>query len=359
MGSLDETRKNINEIDKQMAQLFEKRMQAVAEVAAEKAKKGLPILNAKRETEVINRNLEYIESGEVKEFYTNFIKYTMELSRNYQRRILDGYKVAFSGVEGAFAFIAAKKIFPYGTPVAYKSFASAYQAVATGECDAAVLPIENSYAGDVEQVMDLAYSGDLYINCVYNLEIVQNLLGVEGATPESIKKVISHPQALNQCDEYISKMGYEREEFSNTAVAAKEVAKLNSTEIAAIASEETANIYGLKIIEKAINKSSRNTTRFAVFSRIPNEKGGHGRFVMFFRVKDEAGALSSAISVISKNGFNMQAIKSHPTKDHAFNYYFFVECIGDIYGEAGKKLQAELSSICSDLKIAEIEVITP
>lgn len=359
MGNLDETRKNINDIDKQMAQLFEKRMQAVAEVAAEKAKKGLPILNAKREAEVIARNLEHIECGEVKDFYTNFIKYTMELSRNYQRRLLEGYKVAFSGVEGAFAYIAAKKIFPYGKPIAHKSFFAAYKAVVDGECDAAVLPIENSYAGDVEQVMDLAYSGDLYINCVYNLEVVQNLLGIDGATPETVKKVISHPQALNQCDEYISEMGYEREEFSNTAVAAKEVAKLQSTAVAAIASAETANLYGLKVIEKAINKSNVNTTRFAVFSRIPNEQGGHGRFVMFFRVKDEAGALSSAISVISENGFNMQAIKSHPTKDHAFNYYFFVECIGDIHGESGKKLQKELSSICSDLKIAEIEVIAP
>ena len=100
-------------------------------------------------------------------------------------------KIAYSGIEGAFAHIAAKRIFPAEELISYGDFRSAYEAVEKGECDYAVLPIENSYAGEVGQVTDLMFQGGLFVNGVYTLNVMQNLLGVKGASVESVRKVIS------------------------------------------------------------------------------------------------------------------------------------------------------------------------
>ncbi len=348
---LQKARETINEIDSSMAELFARRMEAVKLVAEVKRKEGLPVLNASREQEVIERNSELISDREIKDYYVNFIKGTMSLSRDYQRRLISGMKIAYSGVKGAFAHIAASRVFPDGELVSYSSFKDAYKAVENGECDCAVLPIENSYAGDVAQVMDLSFFGSLYINGVYDLEITQNLLAVKGATTNDIKTVVSHAQALDQCAEYIGEKGLNRVEASNTAEAAKQVADNGDKTVAAIASEETAKLYGLEILERSINKSSKNTTRFAVFSRTPNRTAEDKHLIMFFCVKNEPGSLSKAVSVIGENGINMQALKSRPNKEHLFRYYFYVEGIGELTEQNLKKLEQDLSSVCSDLKI--------
>ena len=134
-------------------------------------------------------------------------------------------RVAYSGVEGAFANIVAERIFPDAVCVGYKDFAAAYNAVVNGECDCAVLPIEKSFNGDVSKVMDLSFFGSLFVNGVYEAEITQNLLGVKGAKIEDIKTVISHSQALGQCAAYIEKLSLNTQEAVNTAVAAKMVAE--------------------------------------------------------------------------------------------------------------------------------------
>lgn len=351
MSKLDEARKIINEVDREMADLFVKRMRAAELVAAHKMERGLPILDAAREEEVVCKNAEYIEDNALRSYYVNFIKYNMTLSRRYQRRLMDGMRIAYSGVPGAFADIATKKIFPDATPVPCKDFKAAYDAVVSGECDCAVLPIENSYAGDVSQVMDLGFFGSLFINGVYDMEIVQNLVGIEGATAWDVREVISHPQALSQCAEYIRDHEFIAHEATNTAVAAQEVAKAGRKDYAAIASVETAELYGLKVIEKGINESSNNTTRFAVFSRFSNQTPNDNYFVMNFTVKNEAGGLSEAISAIGKAGFNLRALKSRPNKELIWEYYFFAEGEGNINSEQGEQMLAELKKHCSSLKV--------
>ena len=144
----------------------------------------------------------------------------MKLSRQYQHKLISGMKVAYSGVEGAFAHIAAGRIFPESTRISHTDFKAAYDAVVNGDCDAAVLPMENSYAGEVGQTIDLIFSGGLFVNGIYELEIHQNLLGIPGTSVEDITKVTSHPQALSQCHDYIRSRALETEEANNTAVAA-------------------------------------------------------------------------------------------------------------------------------------------
>ena len=352
LNKLEEARAIINEVDAQMAELFVKRMRAAEAVYAHKKEHGLPILDPAREEAVIARNAALVEDEVLKSYYIDYIKHMMAISRAYQSRLQEGLRVAYSGVEGAFAHIAAGRIFPDGNRVAYGDFKAAYNAVVSGECDAAVLPIENSYAGEVGQTIDLIFAGSLYVNGIYELEIHQNLLGLPTATVEDIKKVTSHPQALSQCHDYIKLRGFATEQANNTALAAKQVALSGDPSLGAIASAETAAIFGLKVLEANVNKSSENTTRFAVLSKVKAGESTLSNSVLMFTVKNEAGSLAEAIGIIGKYGFNMTALRSRPLKKHSWQYYFYIEIDGSVNTAEGQKMIDELSAVCDKLKVA-------
>ncbi|MBQ3231037.1 MAG: chorismate mutase [Clostridia bacterium] len=352
MTELDQARLLINETDSEMARLFEQRMEAVRMVARYKKENGLPIDDFDREEAIIRRNSSLVADEEYRSYYVNFLRCTIDISKQFQHRLLDGMRVAYSGVEGAFANITAEKIFPDASCIGYADFASAYESVVSGECDCVLLPVENSSNGDVGKVLDLAFFGSLCISGVYEAEVVQNLLAVKGATLSDIKQVISHPQALGQCAPYIEKNGFEPIEAVNTAVAAKMVAESGRTDIAAIGSEEAAKKFGLIKLEGHINEKSNNTTRFAVFSRsqsVPTP--GDKRFIMLFTVKNAAGSLGRAVSVIGEHGFNLRALKSRPTKDLIWDYYFYVEGEGNLASVGGRAMLAELATCCNNVKV--------
>ena len=349
---LKEAREIINRVDSQMVKLFTERMKAAEMVFEYKKKFGLPISDPKREETVVENNSALIDDNIIKAYYIDYIKNLMGISRAYQYRMQNGLKVAYSGVEGAFAHIAAGRIFPDSNRISYRDFKSAYDSVVKGETDIAVLPIENSYAGEVGQTIDLIFSGSLFINGIYELEIQQNLLGVPGATIDDIKKVTSHPQALGQCHDYIKLRGFDVEEANNTAISAKTVAEMNDKSLGAIASVETAQIYGLKVLESNINKSGENTTRFAVLSRVKADSPMLTSSVLMFTVKNEAGSLANAISIIGKYDYNMTALRSRPLKKHSWQYYFYIEIDGNTDTEEGKKMMADLNKVCDQLKIA-------
>lgn len=353
MSRLEDARKEINAIDEEMAKLFERRMNAVKDVAEYKKENGMQVFDSSREQQVIERNSNHIVDETLKSYYVKFLQDMMDVSKSYQHQLIKGARIAYSGVEGAFAAIASRKIFPDGEMVAFTSFSAAYNAVVNGDCEFAVLPIENSFAGEVGQVMDLMFNGSLYVRGVYSLKVSQNLLGVPGATVSSVKKVVSHPQALDQCADYIAKHGFERIQSSNTARAAMQVAELKDKSIAAIASAETAAIYNLEIIDHDINESDWNATKFAVFSRIGTVPKDEDRksFMMLFTVKNEAGALARALDTIGEHNFNMRVLRSRPLKGLAWTYYFYVEAEGQITQAAGDALLDDLKEHCEMLKI--------
>ena len=348
-------RKEINEIDKEMADLFVRRMKAVEEVAEYKKERGLAILDEARENEVVRQNASLVEDDTLRGYYVNFLRDTMAVSRSYQGYLMNGMKVAYSGTEGAFAHIAANKLYPNAKKVAFSDFSSAYQAVEKGECDVAVLPVENSYNGEVGQVTDLMFSGSLYVNGMFDLPITQDLLAKDGARIENIREVVSHPQAFGQCAEYIKKHGFVCHEFANTALAAKWVADSDDMTIAAIGSREAAEIFGLTVLDHDINESKRNSTRFAIFSRVANKRiardsGVHS--ILLFTVRNEAGALARAIDVIGQHGFNMRTLRSRPMKELLWEYYFYVELEGNIQSEEGTSLLESLGEFCDKLRFA-------
>ncbi|HAL03365.1 MAG TPA: bifunctional chorismate mutase/prephenate dehydratase [Lachnospiraceae bacterium] len=294
--------------------------------------------------------------------------------------------IAYSGVEGAFANIAAKNIFPDMNMVACSDFSEAYESVVNDTCDFAVLPIENSYAGEVGHVMDLMFSGNLNVVGIYYLRVTHNLLAIKGAKIEDIKTVISHPQALEQCRGYIKAHGFEKIQEKNTAFSAKQVSEKGDKSLAAIASVETAKLYDLEVLAHEINESNDNTTRFAVLSKkkiayftdegvyigsttqdkdamskhaqkiLDTENPGHhhsgnNMFILMFTVKHEAGALAKAIAAIGDEGFNMKALRSRPLKGLAWQYYFYVEAEGTPDDNRGKSMLKELSKHCLMYKV--------
>lgn len=354
MISIDEARKDIEQIDAQMAELFERRMVCAKCIAEYKMEKGLPVLDKSREKSLIERNVSYLKNPESEQYYREFLDGILNVSKKYQHKLMTSLKVAYSGIEGSFASISVSRIFPDAERVPYKNFTQCYEAVEKGECDFAVMPIENSYAGEVDQVSDLMFNGSLFVNGVYELGVTQCLLGVKGSTIDSITTVISHPQALTQCNDYIYDHHFQSISSDNTAVAAKEIADRNDKSVAAIASIETAELYGLTVLEQNINKSSQNTTRFAVFSKskdLNKDNAEYSNSIVMFTVKDEAGTLARAISIIGAYGYNMTVLRSRPLRDKNWQYYFYIEMEGKVTTENGEKMLAELSKNCEILKV--------
>lgn len=355
MTKLDDSRKRINEIDKQMASLFEERLSVAKDIAEYKIQHGLPVLDKQREKELIEKNSSYITDQTIREYYINYLNNTLDISKKYQSRLMQGIKVAYSGVEGAFAHIAAKKMFPNATYVAFGDFSKAFNATVDGTCDVCVLPLENSYAGDVGLVMDLVFSGSLYLNQVYELEVIHNLLAKKGTNLKDIKTVISHPQALSQCNDYISQNNFKTMEAQNTAIAAKLVSEGKENSLAAIASSENAKLYNLEILQTKINTSNNNTTRFGAFSRClnktkPSGKTGENSMIMF-TVKNEAGALAQTLNIIGYHKFNMKSLHSRPMKELMWQYYFYIELEGNINTENGEKMLEDMLAYCDKLKV--------
>lgn len=356
MSELENARNDINRIDSEMAKLFEERMKACEKIAAYKKENGLSVRDAAREAELIARNKAFVQDPALLPYYVDFLKGMMQVSCDYQSSLMTGMKVAYCGTEGAYAYSAAGKMFPEASLFSCPDFTEAYRAVEEGRYDCAVLPLENSYAGEVGEVADLMFSGSLYINQIVNVPISHCLLGVKGAKKEDIKTVISHPQALDQCAAYIRARGLSAKSYSNTALAAKHVAECGDKTAAAIASEETAALFGLTVLDTDINDERNNTTRFAAFSRSENRPRSGGKredenFILVFTVQNEAGSLAIALNILGAHGYNMRNLRSRPMKDLQWNYYFYIEAEGNINTQNGRDMLRELSAVCAKLKL--------
>ena len=155
MTDLEKARQIINHTDRQMAELFEQRMDAAKLVSDYKKKHALPVDDLSREEEMIKRNTSYIQNEDYRDYYVDFLRCNIELSKKLQHRLLDGMRVAYSGVEGAFANIASERIFPSASSVAHSDFKAAYDAVVKGECDCAVLPIDRNQKSGTEITVTL------------------------------------------------------------------------------------------------------------------------------------------------------------------------------------------------------------
>lgn len=352
--NLKQSRKKINKLDKQMAELFEERMVLSEEIATYKKQHGLQVYVPEREEELIRDNSEWIKNQNLKGYYSDFLRNTMRISRAYQNKLLNGMKIAYSGIEGAYAHIAAQKLFPSAQKESYQGFKATYDAVVNGECDIAILPLENSSAGEVGQVTDLIFSGPLFINSTYELTITHDLIGLPGTKLADIKTVISHPQALDQCMSFIRNNNFKQISSDNTALAAQYVADKKDPTIAAIASKDSSELYGLEVISAGINTAQTNTTRFAILSAAENRSFNNDNevhFALMFTVQNEAGSLARALNIIGAHGYNLRTLRSRPMQELMWQYYFYAEADGNIYTPDGKDMLESLRVCCNHIKM--------
>ena len=289
-NELEQARREIDAVDAEMAALFCRRMDAVRRVAAYKQARGLPVLDASREEAVVAKNCARLPDEAYAEYYEDFIRHTMGLSRAFQRAVLGMGTVAYQGVEGAFSHIALTRLFQHVRAQAYPTWAEVFDAVAGGDAAYGVLPFENSHAGDVSEVLDLCYA---------------------------------HRDIC--------------------------VAEAGDKSVAAIASLETAALYGLSVLAENINTSETNTTRFIVIGRRMNAAGN--RFSLLFTVDHRAGRLARVMQLIGAMGFNLECIKSRPMPNVPWEYYFYVEVVGDLSAEKSKELLDTLSGVCRTVRV--------
>lgn len=349
MDKLLAAREQIDRIDREMAALFEERMHAVEGVAAYKKEHELAVFDEERERLVIEKNRAFVQDASCTEDYDAFIRAVMEIAKRRQRRLLFSGTVAYQGVEGAYSHIALRRLFPDAPNRSYQTWEEVFTAIVKGDAAKGVLPFENSYTGEVGEVLDLLYRYDVHITAIYDLKISHCLVGLRDAAFSDIRTVRSHPQALSQCQSWLKGRGYGQIPWLNTAAAAKSVRDEGDRSVAAIASAETAELYGLSVLATHLSTSAENTTRFIV---VEKEQGtGGNRFNLMFTLDHTTGSLAAAMAVISRHGFNMECIRSQPLHNLPWQYYFYVELCGDADSAEAKQMLDELAAECRELKL--------
>lgn len=347
---LGEIRKQIDEVDSKIVKAYEKRMELCRNVALYKIENNKEVLDTTREKQKIESVVDLAEDESVKKGIGAVFSQIMATSRKMQYKLLaengKGITIPFEAVDG----LADKniKVVYQGVPGAYshqaminyfgreidnynvKTFREAMEAVENGEADYAVLPMENTTAGIVNDVYDLLIE---YDNCILDQTdvIVRHaLLGTKEATLKDIKVVYSHPQGLMQCSGFLEEhKEWQQIAQSNTAGSAKKVLEENDKTQAAIASTIAAEIYGLKVLEENINRNSENTTRFIIVGKNKIYRKDAAKISLCFEINHESGSLYNILSHFIFNGLNMTKIESRPIKDRNWEYRFFVEFEGN------------------------------
>ncbi len=252
-------------------------------------------------------------------------------------------KIAYQGIKGANSYEAAQRLFPESDLTAYKSFDDVFRAVEDGECAYGVLPVENSTAGSVAAVYDLILRYRFYIVGALDLLIDYCLAGLKQSTLGDIEKVISHPQALSQCEQYISRMGFESAACSNTAVAARDTAREKRLNLAAVCSYKAAEEYGLKVLDDHLQDNKNNKTRFIVISKKLYINENANKVSLCFSLPHVTGALFHMLQRFDALGLNLTKIESRPIPDKDFEYLFYLDFSGSVKSEGVTSLLCKLS----------------
>ena len=352
-----EIRDQIDGIDKEIVELFEKRMQLSAEVAEYKISNNKAVLDPQREKEKLNTLEKYASNSFNRVGVYELFRQMMAISRKLQYRILaekgkaekipfrkvsslpmQKAKVVFQGVEGAYSFTAMHSFF--GESIEnynVETWRDAMEAIKNGDADYAVLPIENSTAGIVADIYDLLTEYELSIVGEQIIRPEHVLLGLPDAELEDIRQVCSHPQALSQCGKYLeSHPDWKKKEMENTAGSAKKIKEDNDKTQAAIASRQAGELYGLKILAENICYNGQNATRFVIVSKKTIYVKDAHKISIFFELHHESGTLYNMLSHIIYNGLNMTKIESRPITGKNWQYRFFVDFEGNLKDSAVK-----------------------
>ncbi len=263
-------------------------------------------------------------------------------------------KIVFQGEPGANSHLALREVFPDHEAVPCATFEDAFAAIASGEAELGMIPIENSVAGRVADIHHLMPHSKLHIVAEHFMPVRHQLLAPKGATLDDIKTVESHVHALGQCRKIIRKLGIKPVVAADTAGSAREVAEAGDKTRAAIATRLAAEIYGLDILVPDIEDEAHNTTRFIVLSREAKWAANNGAAVIttfLFRVRNVPAALYKVLGGFATNGVNMTKLESYMIEGNFFATQFYADVEG--HPEDKKLVLAfeELSFFSKEMKI--------
>lgn len=372
MKDLKDLREQIDTIDHQIVELYEKRMEIAEEVAEYKIRTGKKVFDKEREVQKLE-NLTALGSNMFnKRGIGELFEQIMAASRKRQYQLLTEHgiyekpdfvqvdkldyrnaRIVFQGTEGAYSQLALKEYFGADTDGYHvETWRDAMEAIQGGTADYAVLPIENSSAGIVSENYDLLIE---YDNCIVGEQIISiehALLGLPETELSDITDVYSHPQALMQCGRYLEQhRNWEKHSLKNTAMSALKVKEDGKKYKAAIASELTAEIYGLKVLEQRIQNNQANATRFIIVTGKKVYTPDAGKISISFEIPHESGSLYHMLSHFIYNGINMNRIESRPVQDRNWEYRFFIDFEGNLNDAAVQNALRGIQEEAISLKI--------
>ena len=372
MAALEELRERLDEIDCQIADLYEKRMKVCEEVGEYKVKAGRKVFDRQREREKLADVASKVTGDFNKKGIQEVYQQLMSMSRKlqYQQLVEAGAlgrlpfiriddldnqnaRVVFQGTEGAYGQAAMRQFFGEDVNCFHvRTFRDAMEAIEEGAADYAVLPIENSTAGPVIEMYDLLDEFENYIVAETILPIVHTLSGLPGTKLSDIQRVYSKTEALMQTSRFLDEHSdWQRISVVNTAIAAKKVLKDQDISQAAVCSAYAAKVHGLEVLVDGINDDADNSTRFIVVTNQKVFLRDASKISIRFELPHQSGSLYRILSHFIYNDLNMSKIESRPVKGRPWEYCFFVDFEGNLEEAAVKNAIRGLREEAQNLKI--------
>ncbi|MCM1214676.1 MAG: prephenate dehydratase [Lachnospiraceae bacterium] len=366
-----ELRDQLDGIDQQIVELYERRMDICKQVAEYKIEVGKKVFDRQREAEKLAKVKALIHNDFNSHGIVELFEQIMSMSRKLQYQLLaekgslgklpfigvdeletEKARVVFQGAEGAYSQAAMTRYF--GNEVNsfhVDTFRDAMSAIDEGSADFAVLPIENSTAGIVNEIYDLLQEYENYIVGEQIIRIEHCLLAVPGTKLSDIRTVYSHPQSLMQSSRFLAGYDWQQISMQNNAFAAKKVAGEQLKTQAAIASEYAGQVYGLEVLRKGVNHSGTNSTRFIIVTNQKIFRKDAKKVSICFEVPHESGSLYHMLSHFIYNNLNMTKIESRPLEGRNWEYRFFIDFEGNLADSAVKNALRGLRDEARNMKI--------
>lgn len=332
---LNQIRKNIDGVDRELLLLINKRMELV--VRAGKLKQD--VTDPDREAAVLAKVIGQSKGLISSDFSSGLFRQIIEQSKSLQEA--RSQLVGFQGEHGAFSEIALRDYFGSTIALPHTSFADVFEGVQSGILDYGVVPVENSLGGAVTQVDDLLMETDLSIVGEISLSIHQCLLTLPDSDYRDIRVVYSHPQALAQCRGFLTRNKLEAKPYYDTAGSALMLSRERLVASAVIASRLCAELYNLEVVKENIEDENSNTTRFVVLAKAPLKDGGE-KCTITFSTAHKPGALLNILKLFSDAGVNLTRIESRPAPKNPGSYAFLVDFLGN---SQDKKVKEALDNV--------------
>ncbi|WP_419025581.1 prephenate dehydratase [Emergencia sp.] len=372
MSNIEDYRKNIDNIDKEIVEKLEERMRVAENIAKYKQDNNLPVVDIIREREKLEEITE-MASDDMASYARILYNTIMEMSKDHQRKITDQdtplvksiktaleetpkifpakATVACQGVEGAYSQQACDRLFKMPKIMYMKNFNGVFAAIDQGLCQYGILPVENSTAGSVNQIYDLMMKYNFYVVKSVKLKIDHSLLAKKETKREDIREIFSHEQAIMQCDEYLKAFPNAKITIcENTAEAAKMVAESERNDIAALASYSCGKLYGLTCLQEAVQDNGNNYTRFICISKKLEIYPGADKTSLMLIVSHTPGSLYNVLARFNALGINIFKLESRPLPQRDFDYMFYFDIDSEVHSEEFVRLINQLEELSHEFK---------